>query len=90
MTRPLPKWIMYRYSLLWNKFRDKEFNHDTAFEILNKDKMISITLSELKQNGWLEMKLDPNDARKRVYKLKSPDHAIEEMEKDEENNNRRL
>jgi type I restriction enzyme M protein len=47
-------------------------------------------LSELKQNGWLEMKLDPNDARKRVYKLKSPDHAIEEMEKDEENNNRRL
>ena len=83
MTKPLPKWIMYRYSVLWNKFGDKEFSHNDAFKTLNKDKMVSITLSELRQNGWLEMKLDPNDARKRVYKLKSPDQAIKEMEKDE-------
>ena len=81
MTKPLPKWIMQRYSILWNKFKDKEFNHDDAFKTLNKDKMISIALSELKQSGWLEMKLDPNDARKRVYRLKSPEHAVKEMEK---------
>jgi len=43
--------------------------------------MISIALSELRQFGWLEMKLDPNDARKRVYKLKSPEQAVKEMEK---------
>tara|TARA_Y100000310_G_C20499102_1_gene723029 strand:+ start:652 stop:789 length:138 start_codon:yes stop_codon:yes gene_type:complete len=43
--------------------------------------MISIALSELKQSGWLEMKLDPNDARKRVYKLKSPEQVVKEMEK---------
>ena len=81
MTKPLPKWIMQRYSTLWNKFEDREFNHDDAFKTLNKDKMISIALSELRQSGWLEMKLDPNDARKRVYKLKSPEQAVKEMEK---------
>jgi len=72
---------MQRYSTLWNKFEDREFNHDDAFKTLNKDKMISIALSELRQSGWLEMKLDPNDARKRVYKLKSPEQAVKEMEK---------
>ncbi|MBU1201771.1 MAG: SAM-dependent DNA methyltransferase, partial [Nanoarchaeota archaeon] len=79
MTKPLPKWIMQRYSTLWNKFKDKEFSHTDAFKTLNKDKMISIALSELRQFGWLEMKLDPNDARKRVYKLKSPEQAVKEM-----------
>jgi len=79
MTEPLPKWIMQRYSALWNKFRDKEFNHEDAFKTLNKDKMVSITLSELRQAGWLEMRLDPNDARKRIYKIKSPEEAVKEM-----------
>jgi len=83
MTKPLPKWIMYRYSILWNKFSDKDFSHSDALKVLNKDKMLSIVLSELRQNDWLEMKLDPKDARKRLYKLKFPDQAIKEMEKEE-------
>ena len=70
---------MQRYSALWNKFKDKEFNHEEAFKTLNKDKMVSITLSELRQAGWLEMRLDPNDARKRIYKIKSPEQAVKEM-----------
>lgn len=81
MVEPLPKWIMQRYSALWNKFKDKEFNHEEAFKTLNKDKMLSIVLSELRQAGWLEMKLSPEDARKRIYKLKSPEQAVKEMEK---------
>lgn len=31
--------------------------------------------------GWLEMKLSPEDARKRIYKLKSPEQTVKEMEK---------
>jgi len=42
--------------------------------------MLSIVLSELRQAGWLEMKLNPEDARKRLYKLKSPEQAVKEME----------
>ena len=82
MTKPLPKWIMYRYSILWNKFNDKEFSHNDAFKVLNKDKMLSIVLSELRQNDWLEMKLDQKDERKRVYKLKNPAQVVKEMEKE--------
>jgi len=39
---------MYRYSVLCNKFGEKEFSHNNAFKGLNKDKMISIALSELR------------------------------------------
>ena len=79
MTEPLPKWIMQRYSALWNKFKDKEFNHEEAFKTLNRDKMLSIVLSELRQAGWLEMKLSTEDSRKRNYKLKSPEQSVKEI-----------
>jgi len=81
MTAPLPKWVMSRYSILWNNFKDSEFNHERAVKTLNEDKMTSVILSELRRTGWLEIKLDPNDARKRIYRLKHPEHAINEMKK---------
>lgn len=82
MSKPLPKWIMKKYSILWSKFGLKEFNHSTAFEALGKDSMTSIALSELRKNGWLEIKLDPSDARKRLYRLESPEAAVMEMAKE--------
>ncbi|MBW2965461.1 hypothetical protein KY363_08445 [Candidatus Woesearchaeota archaeon] len=27
MAKPLPKWIMKKYALLWNRHASKEFNH---------------------------------------------------------------
>lgn len=80
MTDPLPKWIMQRYSKLWNKFKNKEFDYDQASKALNKDKMMSVILSDLKKAGWVEIKLHPKDSRKRIYKLKSPEDAIKEMD----------
>ncbi len=81
MVEPLPRWIMKAYSKLWTKFKNKEFNHDEASKTLNNDKMVSIILSELKQRGWLEIRLHPKDSRKRLYKLISPEEAIKEMSK---------
>jgi len=43
--------------------------------------MISIILSDLKKAGWLEVRLDPNDSRKRLYKLISPEDALKEIAK---------
>ena len=82
MSKPLPKWIMKKYSMLWAKFGNGEFNHSTAFEELKRDRMTSIALSELRKSGWLDIKLDPSDARKRLYRLKSPEAAVREMAKD--------
>ena len=79
MTKPLPKWIMQRYSILWNRFHEKEFDYDGASKILKKDIMLSITLSSLKKAGWLELRLDVDDARKRIYRLKNPEQCVKEM-----------
>ncbi len=79
MSKPLPRWIMQRYSRLWNKLNAKEFSYNDALSALNKDGMTSIALSELRRKGWMEIKLNPGDARKRIYKLKSPEQAVKEM-----------
>jgi hypothetical protein len=83
MVEPLSKWIMKAYSKLWTKFKNKEFNHDEASKTLNDEKMISIILSELKKAGWLDIRLHPEDSRKRLYKLISPEEAAKEMSKGE-------
>ena len=82
MTEPLPRWIMRRYSAFWNKFRDKEFNHKNALKIMNNYGLLGGVLSGLRQAGWLEMKRNPNDGRKRIYNLKSPEQAVKEMKVD--------
>lgn len=81
MTEPLPKWEMLMYAALWNKFNSKSFTFDLAKKLLKgkKERAISVFLSDLKKFGWLEVSLDPKDSRKRVYKLKSPEQAVEEM-----------
>ena len=78
-TLPLPKWIMQRYSVLWVKFGLDNFTYADASACLNKDSMLSIVLSGLRKNGWLGVQLNQNDARKRLYNLKSPNDAIREM-----------
>ena len=82
MTKPIPKWLQERYSKLLSKLGTKEFNFDVAKKILSKDKdkIVSIILSELKKAGWLTItKLDPNDSRKRYYTLKLPQNIFKEL-----------
>lgn len=82
MTEPLPKWEMLMYARLWNSFKNKNFTFDQAKKLLKKknERAISVFLSDLKKFGWLIVSLDPKDSRKRLYKLKSPEQAIKEME----------
>lgn len=77
MTKPLPKWIMQKYSELWVKMKDKQFEHPQADKILKQN--TSIIIMHLRKKGWLEANLNEKDARKRIYKLKSPEKAMEEM-----------
>jgi len=37
------------------------------------------TFFDESDKGWVEMKLSHKDARKRIYKLKSPEQAVKEM-----------
>lgn len=82
MANPLPKWLMRRYAVLWAKLKDKKFSYEKAQKILkDKNTVLSVVLSELKKAGWLSVDLNPKDARKRVYKLKSLDKAFKELAK---------
>jgi type I restriction enzyme M protein len=73
---------MQCYSLLWVKFKDKEFNYEQATQTLpNNERMISVILSEMRKTGWLEVRLNPEDARRRLYKLKAPEEVVKEIAK---------
>ena len=67
-----PPWLVKRYMKLWDKFNDRDFSFEDAKKTLKEDnKFLSVVLSEMKNEGWLTLELDPEDARKRLYKLLS-------------------
>ena len=65
-----PAWLVKRYMKLWDKFKDKDFSFEDAKKTLKEDNnFLSVILSEMKKEGWLTLELDPEDARKRLYRL---------------------
>lgn len=82
MTKPIPKWVMERYSRLWNKFENKEMFYEDIQKTLSIDQknVISVFLNELKNAGWIEIKLSEKDLRKRTYQLKSPNVVISQLD----------
>jgi DNA-binding HxlR family transcriptional regulator len=81
VTKALPKWLENRYAVLWGKFKSIPFSFEEAEKLLReKDpKTLSVVLSDLRNLGWLSVKLDPKTARKRLYQLKPPETALDEI-----------
>ena len=72
-----PPWLVKRYMKLWDRFKDKSFSFEDAQKTLKEDnKFLSVVLSEMKNEGWLTLELDPEDARKRLYKLLSLEEVM--------------
>ena len=72
-----PAWLVKRYMKLWDKFKDKDFSFEDAKKTLKEDNnFLSVVLSEMKREGWLTLELDPEDARKRLYKLLSLEEVM--------------
>ena len=86
MIKHLPEWIMKRYAKLWKKFKDQEFTKEKAMKVLNNDCSMAVFLSELRKAGWVEIRMDEQDARKTIYKLKDPSksflQSLKEMAKE--------
>jgi hypothetical protein len=75
----LPRWLLLRLVGLYDKFKTKEFSFEDSLTILNDDsRVVAIVLSDLNKNGWVDIKHDPNDSRKKLYSLKHAD-IIEKM-----------
>jgi len=83
MAVAIPKWVQRRYALLRKAYGTDEFTFEDACEILKADeKFISVLLSELKKYGWLEVKLNPEDSRKRIYRLRPIENIMSEIAED--------
>jgi len=82
MTKPLPAWEMKSYSILWKKFKEKEFTNKEAQRELKTDDshMVSVLFYNLKRKGWIDIKRTEKDQRKKVYRLISPENAVGELE----------
>lgn len=75
-----PKWALNIYAKLWVSFRDKNFSKKEAEKVV-KDNKLSQVFSILRKDGWLEIELDPKDARKSLYLLHDPKKIIERIGK---------
>ncbi len=82
MVSPIPKWVMQRYSMLWNKYHDAQVSYADIQKVLKTDgrNTISVFLKELRSAGWLDITMDEEDLRKRNYVLKDPHKVVKEME----------
>ena len=79
----IKKWLENRYKMLWNSFENRPFRHNEAVNVLKDGfndsvEQVTIALSELRQAGYLVSQMDPKDARKRIYNLKSKVEFISE------------
>lgn len=79
----IPAWLEKRHEILWESFQDSTFRFDDAAAALKEkmhdsERQINVFLSELRKRGWLETEFDPEDARKRIYKLRSREDIISE------------
>ena len=82
MADTIPKWIMERYAALYKKYKEGDFTFQEAMKTVKEDDKVymSMVLSELRKSGWLEIKINPDDARKRIYKLFSPESVVQKIE----------
>jgi len=79
------KWLDARYNLLWEAFGRKEFTRAEALAVLSqklqeREENFNVVLSELRKMGRLEVKPDPSDARRKIYRLRE----VKVMEEGEE------
>jgi len=82
-TKPLPKWAMKKYAQLWKRFKQEEFDYEKASALLKEknSNLISVLFNYLRKYNWIDVKLNPVDTRKRIYKLYSPEKIMEEIAK---------
>jgi|GEM_PF-1854510 len=79
-TVPLPKWLQYRYALLWKAYGASPFTQEQAGEALGELKQtVRVILSELRHAGWLNVELDKTDIRKFNYILRPPEQVYREI-----------
>jgi type I restriction enzyme M protein len=78
-----PRWLKNKYDLLWNEFGEQPFTFEEATHVFEKNqdnkKDVPVFLSKLRKSGSLTVEMDPLDARRRIYSLKSQQEMINDL-----------
>jgi len=80
MSEISPKWALTIYAKLWVSFGNRSFSKEESKKVVKGNRLV-LAISRLKKDGWLNMRVDPNDARKNLYILKDPKEVMEEIGK---------
>ncbi len=79
----LADWLKKRYDSLWEAFETDAFRVEDALRVLedrfqDDREQVNVILSELRKAGYLSVKPDPEDRRKKIYSLKDKKEIIKE------------
>lgn len=80
----VPKWLEERYKTLWEAFGEHPFRMEEAVRKLSEKhrdpkEEVNVILSELRDVGLCKAELDPEDNRRRIYRLVDSKDIIAEM-----------
>lgn len=87
----IPAWVQDGYTSLWNQFGTNEFRLQEAVTFVTEEQKestvkVPMLLSQLRKAGWLTVRSDKDDARRKIYRLVGKDDLLStafSVEKDE-------
>jgi DNA-binding MarR family transcriptional regulator len=80
MVRSLPKNLLEKFARLYAEKGTSEFRFQEAEEILGEtEKYIGQILPNLVKAGWLEKKVDPEDNRRKIYRIVNPNRILQRL-----------
>jgi len=80
-VKPLPKWLMRKYAVLWKEFGEDDFTCEDARKLIgDKEEVFNVVISDMKKSGYIKVSIDSEDKRKRLYRIISPDNMIKNLE----------
>ena len=84
MADPIPKYLQKNVALLYEQFKTGDFTFQDAVTILKKDvRYTGQILSHLGKAGWISIRNDKLDQRKKIYRINKFDDIISAFEKDQ-------
>ena len=83
MAKAIPKWVQERLSKIWRESEQEDLTYEQIEKLLKPDEKttISVFLNELRSAGWLDVKINEKDARKRIYNIKEPNKILMKISK---------
>ena len=80
MVSSLPRNLLEKFARLYAERGTSEFRFQEAEEILGEtEKYVGQILPNLVRAGWLEKKVDPEDNRRKIYRIVDPNKTLQRL-----------